>query len=208
MSVQKLIGKQLNVGSLATNIVTNGNFPDTTGWTAADTSNALSAANNILSLTGSLTARFPSARHSANNTCVAGHKIYIKANMRITSDLTAVVGHSMKVVVSGATSGSELTVEQVNSPTQNTWYEFNGIVTLTDQTGATQLRCSQVYGDADTANGKVMEIKEVRAVNLTSVFGAGNEPSVTECDAIFKDWFSGTTGVRASFSINSQLRQL
>ena len=82
----------------------------------------------------------------------------------------------------------------VTLPVQNQWYEAS-VVTVA--TGVSNLaRLYHYYVDAATSTGKVMEIQRVLYLDLTAIFGAGNEPTAVEMDALLtkypNSWFNGT----------------
>lgn len=169
-------------GRTATNMVVNGNFASgTTGWEGNAAS--ISAGDNILTVTANGTQVYGISRNLGGLTLV-GHKIYFRQKMRITS--TVCDGLRMRVDgVDVATQGT---------PVQNTWYALSAVATIIT---SSRQEARQYYADAATANGKVMEVKEVLAIDLTAMFGAGNEPSTAQCNLMFANWFDGTKSVQA-----------
>ena len=109
--------------------------------------------------------------------------------MRVTNSVTS----NMKIYVLSTGMTSILTTP-INNPVINTWYLHSGVLTC-GAGGTSNLTIAPiaVYADATTANGKVMEVQEVFSVDLTSLFGAGNEPqTVQQCDEMFSNWFDGS----------------
>lgn len=141
-------------GRTFTNVVSNGDFSNgTAGWTAAAAT--IAAAANVLSITGTGTAQFPQTRQTLGIACQTARKLYIRIKCRVTTtDAT-----SLFMQVTGSVGGSNLTVYNQATPTQNQWYTLSGIATLTDQTGSVKLAFGHGYADAATANGKVMQVE-------------------------------------------------
>ncbi|NJD04666.1 MAG: hypothetical protein FIA99_19175, partial [Ruminiclostridium sp.] len=183
------VNGQLNLklmGNTETNIVANGNFANgTTGWTPAY--GVLSTANNILSVTANGTNYYVRSDETTSSPIIAGHKYYAQAKMRITNSSCLRIGIS----IDGSTGGIDAYTYQ-ESPAPNQWYLISTIYTTTDHTGNVLIRLRETYPDAATANGKVMEVKEVMAIDLTSRFGAGNEPDAATCASRYANWFDGT----------------
>jgi hypothetical protein len=79
------------------------------------------------------------------------------------------------------------------SPVQNQWYDLTHIFTIpSDGAGNTNIQFFSEYENTATANGKVLEVKEVIALDLTAIFGAGKEPTVEQMDAFIAKtgWFN------------------
>lgn len=171
-------------GNTYVNVVKNGNFANgTTNWSALPSS-SLSATNNTLTITG--------IGSYTSSTCYQLHnidlikqndKIYIKSYARVTNaDCTAL---SMYVY-----DGSLSYTTTQTLPTQDTWYSLSiigNITTAIPTSFRTYLRHN--YVDIATQNGKVMEVQNVMTINLTNLFGAGNEPTLEEADLMFENWF-------------------
>jgi len=179
--------KQENMS--VTNLVANGNFANgTSGWSAS-TASTNTASNNILSNIGDGTNASVRTNGTTNIACAIGKKIYIKAKLTVKNSVTA--GIILYVGTTGV-GGKEVTRQL--TPIQDIQYKLSGIVTLdSNDVGNIQPRCYHYYADAATANGKVMEVQQVFSVDLTSLFGAGNEPqTVQQCDEMFSNWFDGS----------------
>ncbi len=167
-----------------TNIFINGNFVNTTGWIVVNATH--SAASNTLTNTGNGGSANPYDVQATGLTVVVGNKLYIKCKRRVTN--TVCSGLELY-----AYAGSSVDINTRNTPTQNIWYTDSGIITEpVGWTGAINVYVQHNYADAATANGKVMEVKEVMAIDLTSTYGKGNEPTIAECNSLFDTWFNGT----------------
>lgn len=168
-----------------TNIITNGNFVGTTGWSAVGCS--LSSLNNTLSITGDGTNAAGIAVNLTTIASLVDKKIYGKCIVRVTnSSCTAIRMYAYN-------GAGTVTLQIISNPVQNQWYAITGIAVQTSiGTQNLDIRIYHQYADAATANGKVMEVKEVMAIDLTSTYGKGNEPNKAECDSLFDTWFNGT----------------
>ena len=157
------------------NLVSNGNFVNTTGWTAF--ASTVSSTANILTDKGTGTATNPAVYQDTTTPCVTNKKVYVTGRARVTNNSCI----SLRIEINGSTSGSQITKEIFN-PVINQWYLLSGIVTQTT-TGNIRTLIRQSYVDLATALNKVMEVQQVQAIDLTALFGAGNEPSAAWCDA-------------------------
>ena len=79
------------------------------------------------------------------------------------------------------------TVGYKNYPAANTEYLLSGIIagsgTNTDTTYDVSIQT--VYANATTATGHITTYKKFIAIDLTAMFGAGNEPTAAVCDLLF-----------------------
>lgn len=195
------VGKDLDVGRLSSftapisysNFVSNGNFSNgTTGWITSGAS--VSATSNTLSITGTGTDATPRASQNIG-VVVASKKIFVRALMRVTNANCT----SININITPDGTGSDINASSQASPVQNQWYILQGVITEgSNWTGNVLLRLRHNYADAATANGKVMEVKEVMAIDLTTLFGAGNEPTAAQCDSLFP--FTATSSTTAAQS--------
>jgi hypothetical protein len=73
-------------------------------------------------------------------------------------------------------------------PMANVWNKFTGIVTLGNN------RRPMLYHNvsANYTSGDTWKFSSFLAIDLTALFGAGNEPTVAWCDNNFPAWFDGT----------------
>jgi hypothetical protein len=145
------------------NLVSNGNFISTTGWSYS--SGSLSAANNTLSATADGTAATQNVQQVL--TFTAGKIYYIKAKVRVTN---ANCTNITLKTSAGSVNAS------VNNPQQNTWYTLSNVGT---GAGDTSIRLQSTYPDAATASGKVFEAQEVAAYDITDF----PEQTKAWCDA-------------------------
>lgn len=157
----------------------NPTFNSTSNW---GTNGAiLSASNNILFITGSGSIFGPAALQSNVLQYGSGKKIFIQAKMKVTNSSCA-----SQAVLAIATGMTTLT-NSYSNPVNGTEYIRSSIFTLgAGGSGNVEFRLRHNYADAATANGKVMEVREAFVIDLTSLYGAGNEPTAADCANIFK----------------------
>jgi len=176
-------------GNTETNEITNGNLAvGTTGWDGVNAT--ISASNNILSVIGNGGSDSPYVAQYSSIPCYSllNHIIYVRAKSKVTNTACTV----LQIHAGGTTGGGGAFKEQF-TPTQNQIYNLSGVFTVSPSfTGNLLFLFVHRYADAATANGKVMEVQEVMAIDLTARFGAGNEPSLADCDKRYANWFDGT----------------
>jgi hypothetical protein len=188
-------------GNTYVNLVKNGNFADgTTNWSSFYST--LSATNNVLSIIGTGAGNPVYAYQSHNVHLIKqSDKIYIKSYARVTNT----DANSIRMYIYDGTTSYYVT--QL-SPVQNLWYKLTGLVTITTATPTNFSNYfSHSYANAATSNGKVMEVKNVMTINLTNLFGAGNEPTLEEADLMFENWFDDveSTGKQIVKSVGKNL---
>ncbi|SHI42156.1 hypothetical protein [Parasporobacterium paucivorans] len=175
----------------ATNLVTNGDFSNgTTGWTPY-LGASLSASNNTMSIKGTGADYYVRAFNNTSIDCVTGKKVYTKIMARVTNESCLLLYPRLV----GSTGGTAI-INGQSSPVANQWYTFNSVSVITNQAGVFQVGIGHQYAELAIALDKVAEVKYVLAIDLTATFGAGNEPSLAEMDAIMANypnsWFDGT----------------
>ena len=179
----------------ATNLVINGDFSNgTTSWTGVG--GILSSNANIGIVTGNGTLAL-TYLNQIIGTFIAGHKYYVRAKAKVTNSLAS----ALYILIAPGTSGSQISVLANNglAPIADFQYDISSIFTQTNQIGDFNLRVRADYADNATANGKVMEVQYVSAINLTALFGAGNEPTKEQMDKLLSvypnSWFNGTSEI-------------
>ena len=175
--------------SKARNIITNGNFADgTTGWVGFGSAN-LSALNNVLTSIGTGTAVSVTAGASYGPGSVAiyhNRKLYARAKIKVLN------ANATRVQLQFSCSETAFGIFIVLTPLINTVYTLSSIANvLNTYTGSLLFEVYHRYIDVGTALGKVGEIQEAIVIDLTTLFGAGNEPTAEWCDANFPNWFDG-----------------
>ena len=194
---------------MATNLVKNGDFSQgTTGWTAGSTVN--SVANNTLTSTGLGTSATCYARQSSLIPVTLNDVWYIKSRQRVLNSFCG----SLILQLANNSMFQVLTVG-VTSPIKDQWYDISERLKLTNaNTNGTagSLLLLHVYGSPTDANGAQMEVQKVQAVNLTKIFGAGNEPTKEQMDALLlkypNSWFDGTVDLVSVSDLEKQVLKL
>lgn len=161
------------------NIVKNGNFINTADWTARNCTT--SALNNTLFVTGDGTLTTPLVAQTIVPVIAANKKYYIECIAKVTNSVSTAIR-----IRCTATAGTSISVSTVAAPMQDVEYKLSGIMTITNQTGALEMQVVHYYATSDAANNKVLEIKRIFSIDLTDLYGSGNEPSATDCANIFK----------------------
>ena len=165
-------------GLTATNLAQNGNFDGTTKWVVSNAT--VRAVNNVLSVTGNGTASNP--RTYQIMPLKANNKYYVVAKARVTNDVCT-------RLCSYFGGGGDKAISEILSPVQNQWYVLSGVVTIGDIT-PDSLFIASIYSSAGTTNGKVMEVQEVFAIDMTAE-GLENL-TADQMNAKFPHWFDGT----------------
>lgn len=163
----------------ATNLVTNGDFTDTTGWTPA--SATLSATSNTLIVTGDGTATQPWAYKS--QTFVSGRKYFIKVKMKVNKS------NCVQIRVRASTT----TIATISAPAIDTYYNVSGVFTATSEN---TINLIATYNTNADALNSILSNQYLIALDLTVIFGAGKEPSKEQMDNMLStftnSWFNGT----------------
>lgn len=157
-----------------TNLVTNGDFQATTGWTAVHSTG--SVASNTYTNTGTGASALPLVQKSLGVNTVIGRKYYVRARVRVTNADCA----NLKVGIYHAFLWK--TTDQA-APVQNEWYELVYVLTAT-RADEIVVSAQHQYADAATATGKVMEVQYMSCIDLTDAFGAANEPLATPMNTL------------------------
>ena len=173
-----------------TNLVQNGDFSKgTAGWSNGGTG-TISASNNICTHIGNGAILTNQLVTSISNISVSGEKIYCRAKMKVTNTDCTKINLTIR-----DSSNPYTDVVYQNTPVQNQVYLLSGIKTIpAGASGNNSIAVNSNYSSAAIAKDKVMEIQEVTAINLTALFGAGNEPDKAWCDLNIPAWFDGTLG--------------
>lgn len=148
------------------NLVSNGDFSDgTSGWSAG-TGSTISAASNILTATGLGGSTTVAAFNNTSTPLVVGKRYFIRAKLKVTNNSCT----NIYIRINGSVSGSSTSVSSQATPTQNNVYTLSGIyVHDGTRAGNVQVIVRHDYVDDITANGKVMEVQEVVAIDVTDM---------------------------------------
>jgi hypothetical protein len=181
-------------GNTHNQLVTNGNFVNTTGFSG--TSATISTANNVLTITGNGVSANTGCEMSSNlpQFPSVGDKMYYRCMARVMNANAA----SLSLIE--VNSGANTTVQSVSNPVQNQWYLLSNVITVPADVGTVcKPRVFATYADAATANGKITETQLWQVFNLTKEYGAGNEPTKANCDLMFANYQA--TGVNSTLPV-------
>lgn len=147
-----------------------GDFPNTIGWGGSD--QTLAASTNRLIITGTGTQAVFDAVYSTTIPITAGDKIFVIGTMLVTNG----VALEMSLRYTGTGSGSTVAIATQTTPVINQYYPLAAVFTENGtHTGNYRFNLRTNYADAATANGKVTVVKQFMAINLTKIYGPGNE---------------------------------
>lgn len=192
----RIVDMEADVNADATNIVINGDF-------SVDT-NADGVADNWTSISGPV-CTLANGEQTIESVDGLGNK-------RIEQNFASVIGHKYYSVVeakmiSGGYGSIKMYVGGVQYLTISgaSYYKYSQVLTSTISTGAV-LQLSVVGGV-----GKIA-VKNALVIDLTTTFGAGNEPTATQMDRLLtqfpNSWFNGTENLfLAKWALN-ELRRL
>lgn len=161
------------------NFIINGNFKDTTNYSSSGA--LMSTSNNTMTVTGTGSISTPVIFQSYSaDLLIKNDKWFQMVQARVTNDQAT---NMLMRISDGVTSYSAI----ISSPIINQWYLLSQVATITTTTPTLfQPQIRHSYATSAIANGKSMEIKEFFMINLTTLYGAGNEPSAADCANIFK----------------------
>lgn len=171
----------------AKNLISNGNFGNgTAGFSGFNAT--ISAANNTLTVTG--TGAGSSVQAWFNNPqWINGQVYYARVRARVLNDQAS----SLRLASYPSSSLDAVR----NSPTENEWYTLSARASYAGATSGsgTRLQIYTIYPSPAAAAGQVTEVQYMLLINLTQVFGAGNEPSREQMDELLaqfpNSWFDG-----------------
>jgi len=154
-------------------MIINGTFVGTTGWTGSQA--VLTAASNVLTATGNGGQVYMTARSAAGKAFIATHKYFTKAFARVTNSSCSAL-QIRTIAGYGDTN--------IATPTANQWYSRSAITTAGQTNTFYPFEISATYASAAIQSGKVTEIKDVVMIDLTALYGAGNEPTAAQMEVI------------------------
>lgn len=153
------------IGTVAFNqLISNGNFTSTTGWTAARGS--MTVSDNTLTYTISDAGIGNQNRIYASVNFVSGHKYYIKATVRSSAQKQV---RFLSMTPTTLTFPSQTVVEA------NKWTTISDIREITDDNTVVA-----IFLPSDNAVSDTLEIRNFMLIDLTAMYGVGNEPTDTK----------------------------
>lgn len=172
------------------NFIYNGDFhnKEDTGW-EAESGTVLSIANNTMTILGNGENVIPRMRQVTNVPFTPNRKIYIQAKFTVTNSDCTEIGFGVFSDIVGETA-RYLVTSDFNVNEQKV---FGGMVTMDEEgEGPVKIQVRTRYPTAEISNNKGVEVREVLALDLTDIFGEGNEPSeevVKDMVSRFPSWF-------------------
>jgi len=165
------------------NIVTNGNFVNTDGWSPTGVN--ISTLNNTLIVTANGTSANPNILGGNNGLSYsAGTKLYGICRVKVPVGCIAITFNHRDT-----TSAITQTIASISSPPTGVFLKLSGVYTLSTNSSYPRWQVVYSYPDTATANEKVSETKEILVINLTNLFEL---PTTQQCDEIFSSWFDGS----------------
>ena len=162
----------------ATNLVTNGDFVDTTGWTGAYGS--ISVSNNELTYTTAT----PSGSARINKPDKIPN--FISGNVYYARFMAySPISNSVRIYL-----GDGFT--EIKILTAGIWTPISGIKTV-----STNTELGFYISTEGASVGDIRKYKYTSVINLTAIFGAGKEPTKEQMDWLLaqrytNSWFNGT----------------
>lgn len=155
-------------------IIKNGNMVDTSNWLSRYTGSALTASDNILSLTSSAGANiYPSISQLGIGSNFANKKLYIEYEVSVNNDICKKLQCRLET--------PELIVKTKSAPAADTWYKESFIAQVSPlSTSDLNIIFQSEYQSGTDLDGKILRLKNVKIFDLTGIFGVGNEPDSNE----------------------------
>lgn len=173
------------------NEVVNGDFnTNTSGWIAENTSiSTISGKMNIIGNGSSVLCR---ARQENIKKPTIGTKIYIRATCKVTNSEAA----RLNLILREGLAGTVFAEPIITSPLISVEYVLSAIGSINiNLINPLSLIVNHQYASAGVSTGKIMEVDKVLFVDLTNIFGTGNEPTKLEMDELMKvipnGWWDG-----------------
>ena len=173
----------------------NGDFSNgTTGWRSLYAALSINSAGNMEIAADGSNAN-PTTYKTNIGTIKVRDKIYVCAPMRVTNANC----QRFQYEIRDSGPGNYVHLIQVcTSPAINVWYKCSAVFTNTLIVGGYATWLRHRYADAATAADTVAEVPYCITLNLTEIFGAGNEPTAAEMDDILSK--SPIEAVSAAFT--------
>lgn len=160
-------------------LVQNGDFASTSGWSMPYSGPTRTVANNILTLTCGTSNNYrPQVYHTIS--VAANHKIYYTYTIKITTSSPA----SQRNAFLYSSSGSQYIPTTYSSDSAFAdWKKVSAIVTTTR--AYTRIYIGRIAGASAPLNqGDTVQIKNVMIIDLTEMFGE-NIPTVEQFEAMY-----------------------
>lgn len=184
------------------NALANGDFSNgTSNWYAGQTT--LSASANVLSLTGTGGQAYQYVSQTGFN-IPTGNKVYARVKAKATNALCT----RFMLYCNAGAAGYQFANQY--TPVNGTQYTMSGVIEALAP--LTQFNLIGYYANTTDATGSVVQLQEFSVIDLTAMFGKGNEPSQAYMDSLFTSggWFKSRLlmedfTVLCDFNIDSSL---
>ena len=189
------------------NEVVNGDFSNGIGgWTVSVSSGNISDENQKLKFTCNGSFNFGQTEYFIPNLiAIENHRYYFRTKVKEMSGLASSIALRFSVLGGGSIS----TINTINNPLSNVDYNLSGIVVVKNQTGQSRMLIRSNYETQAVASNKIFLIDNCLVVNLTPIFGLGNEPTKEEMDELMKvipnQWWDGELSLTQKQFITWQL---
>jgi hypothetical protein len=196
VSVESIGGKTL----VWSQLVSNGDFSDgATGWTANSANGTFAASEGVGTLTCTVGGARAGCRVSTGTyNGIALHKLYVKIEYKSSALRDIYFGDGVGTAFFNvAEARIKVTPEAVN-----TWYIADGITTRqsVDASGNTAFKVFFSYADV----GETLQLRNLMCIDLTAMYGEGNEPTAEEFRASFPgDYYAHDTGSLLSAGVTA-----
>lgn len=201
------------VGQFSHSFIKNGNMTSTDYWESSLSGNVLSANSNVLtSALGTYDTNGLNIRQYISYGMGAGDKIYATFKYRVTSGTNIspffMISLSEKVSHIGG-----LNITYLYSSPFTDFDNWRTVSIIKDCTFTNnEMYFSILYVDNGTGTNVTLNLKEAGFVNLTNVYGAGNEPDLATCETTYSDiWLEAgisdpmTTIIRRNILTDSKI---
>jgi hypothetical protein len=154
----------------------NGNFIlGTEHWVKTYGTETITSTDSVLYVKGPAVPGYSGVEQQTELAYTTGDKIFVKYKAKVTNSSCLSLSVNYRGTVAGGAA-----VAKVTNPTKGEDYDISHVFTLGEGSGNLAVGIVQYYDIGDSADGKTMEVSEATAVNLTKIFGTGNEPTENE----------------------------
>jgi len=168
------------------NLINNGNFGNgTTGWYAEGGTLSMNIDGNLV-MTANGTRTSPYIEKIVLPSLINNSSIFIKYRFRSTGDNVKAITFYAKDTL----NNKDIATTVISNPVKNQWYEVCVIKTILTM-GNCKFRISPKYTTTEASNNQTFEVDYFMVINLTATYGAGNEPNLMDCNAIYSEYFEG-----------------
>lgn len=176
-----------------TNLIVNSDFSNgTMNWLGANNAYISIVEGNLKCVRGNITTGM--AIYQVGFNLPVNHKVYIKCIMKADSLIN---NFKLRLTDNAWVPKSSPDIVFFNN-TPNTFCNISGITTTTGLSTLLSI-AGNALSDLPTDSNMIISKQSVLLIDITQVFGAGNEPTQTEIDELLtyfpNSWFDGTTNL-------------